>query len=236
MSFLRAEWRRLALANYLVDPGLLKPYLPYKTELDTWNGNNYVSLVGFMFLNTRVLGIKFPFHKNFEEINLRFYVRHKDGPNWKRGVVFVKEIVPKPIITFVANTLYNEHYVTRKMYHNWEEKDNSLHTEYGFYEGSKQYSIALETARTALEIPKDSETEFITEHYWGYSATSEKETTEYEVTHPRWDAYEVYNHKIDLDFGIVYGSDFNLLNEQEPSSVMLAEGSEITVESKKTLK
>lgn len=236
MSFLTAEWRRLALANYVVDPRLLKPYLPYKTELDTWNGRNYVSLVGFMFLNTRVFGIKFPFHKNFEEINLRFYVRYKEGDTWKRGVVFVKEIVPKAVITFIANTLYNERYITRKMYHNWEEKGNSLFTEYGFYDDSKQYSIALESSKIALVIPKDSETEFITEHYWGYSGISEKKTTEYQVTHPRWDAYEVFSHKINLDFGVVYGSDFSILNNEEPASVMLAEGSEITVESKNILK
>ena len=61
MSFLRAEWRKLALANYAVDPALLQPMVPHKTELDLWNDTCYVSLVGFMFVNTRLLGIKVPF-------------------------------------------------------------------------------------------------------------------------------------------------------------------------------
>lgn len=235
MSFLTAEWRKLLLVNYEVDPNLLKPYLPHKTELDSWNGTHYVSLVGFMFLNTKVFGLKVPFHINFEEVNLRFYVRHFDGENWKRGVVFIKELVPKPLISFVANTLYNEHYASRKMYHSWKDLANGMQIEYGFYEKGRSQSMSVTTSKTAVEIPVNSETEFITEHYWGYSAISEKKTTEYQVTHPRWLAYEVMDHQVDLDFGLVYGNDFSLLNDQTPRSVMLAEGSEITVESKKIL-
>ncbi|MBT8261863.1 MAG: DUF2071 domain-containing protein [Bacteroidia bacterium] len=236
MSFLKAEWRKLALANYEVDPEILKPYLPYKTELDIWNNTCYVSLVGFMFINTSVFGVKFPYHVNFEEINLRFYVRHNDGKQWKRGVVFVSEIVPKPLISFVANTLYNEHYTTRKMFHKWEETENTLETSYGFFEKGRAQSIAVSSSKIALPFPAESETEFITEHYWGYTPNSEKETTEYEVTHPRWNAYEVLDYNIDFDFELAYGLNFGILNELEPRSVMLAEGSEITVESKKILK
>ena len=125
MSFLKAEWRRLAIANYEIDPKLLETYLPYKTELDLWNGKTYVSLVGFMFKNTKVLGLKIPFHVNFEEVNLRFYVKRYEDGIWKRGVVFVKEIVPKHAVTIVANTIYNEHYQTLKMRHSRTENETS---------------------------------------------------------------------------------------------------------------
>lgn len=236
MSFLKAEWKRLALANYEVDPEMLKPFLPYKTELDTWNNTCYVSLVGFMFINTRVFGMKIPYHVNFEEINLRFYVRHHDGRQWKRGVVFVSEIVPKPVISFVANTLYNEHYKTRKMFHKWEETESTMETCYGYFEKGKPQSIAVSTSRNATPFAADSETEFITEHYWGYSSISENKTTEYEVTHPRWKVYKVLDFTIDFDFELAYGSHFSKLNELSPKSVMLAEGSQITVESKKILR
>ena len=116
-KFLTANWDNLVMANYIVEPSLLLPYLPAHTQLDTYNGNVYVSLVGFMFNNTRLLGIKIPFHMNFEEVNLRFYVRHNDEGNWKRGAVFIKEIVPRRAISFVANTLYREKYSTKKMKH-----------------------------------------------------------------------------------------------------------------------
>ena len=178
MSFLTAEWRKLLLVNYEIEPHLLKPYLPYKTELDTWNGTHYVSLVGFMFRNTKVFGLKFPFHINFEEINLRFYVRHHDGKNWKRGVVFIKELVPKPLISFIANTVYNEHYATRKMYHSWREEANSLNIEYGFLEEGKNHSKQVNASKLATEIPPNSETEFITEHYWGYAKVNDTVTNE----------------------------------------------------------
>ena len=119
MSFLRAEWRKLALANYVIDPERLAPHVPAGTELDLWQGKCYLSLVGFMFVNTRLLGVKVPFHVNFEEVNLRFYVRRREGSEWRRGVVFIKEIVPKPALTWVANTIYREHYETLPMEHFW---------------------------------------------------------------------------------------------------------------------
>ncbi len=47
--FLTAEWRYLAMFNYEVPPELLAPLVPRGTELDSWQGKVYVSLVGFLF-------------------------------------------------------------------------------------------------------------------------------------------------------------------------------------------
>lgn len=235
MSFIKAEWRRLALANYEIDPKILRKYLPPKTELDVWNGINYVSLVGFMFINTKVMGLKIPFHTNFEEVNLRFYVRHKDGQEWKRGVVFIKEIVPRHAVTIIANTIYKEHYETLKMRHNWGfEKDLRI-TKYEWKKDDKWYSFLIESEKEKSQIEEGSETEFITEHYWGYTKINDQTTYEYEVTHPKWNCYKIKNHSIDVDFGRVYGADFDVLTGVTPQSVMLAEGSEITVENKRKL-
>jgi len=235
MSFLKAEWKRLALANYEIDPAILKPYLPYKTELDSWNNLHYVSLVGFMFKNTKILGLKIPFHINFEEVNLRFYVRHKHENEWRRGVVFIKEIVPKIAITLVANTLYKEHYQTMKMKHLWEEKMDKLITTYQWKFQTQWNTFSVESDKKKLPIEKNSDAEFITEHYYGYTKIKEDKTFEYEVKHPTWEQYKVSDYKIDLDFGQIYGFNFKVLNEMEPSSVMLAEGSEASVENKRTL-
>ncbi len=235
MSFLVAEWRKLAIANYAIDEEVLKPYLPYQTELDKWNGVTYVSLVGFMFVNTKVLGMKIPFHTNFEEVNLRFYVRHKDGDEWKRGVVFIKEIVPRAAITFIANTVYKENYETLKMKHLWQVDSDKRTTRYEWCCKNKWQSFHIESAKEPAPIPPNSESEFITEHYWGYARIDERTTYEYEVTHPRWDAYAINNYDINVDFGLVYGEAFGLLNQATPASVMLAEGSEISVENKRQL-
>jgi hypothetical protein len=236
MSFLKAEWRKLVIANYIIDKSILTKYTPVGTELDLWEGNCYVSLVGFMFVNTKLLGLKIPFHTDFEEVNLRFYVKRFEEGEWKRGVVFIKEIVPKRALTFVANTVYNENYETMPMEHSWDSDDKQRTVHYKWKKNNIWNSICVEASRDKFEIEPNSETEFITEHYWGYARVNEDKSNEYEVTHPRWEAYKVNSFSIDVDFRLVYGEEFEFLNLIEPASVMLAEGSEITVENKKTIR
>ncbi|HEY9009132.1 YqjF family protein [Ohtaekwangia sp.] len=226
--FLTAEWRKLAMANYVVDPSALQPYLPNKTELDLWNDTCYVSLVGFMFLNTKLCGLRIPFHHTFEEVNLRFYVKYKDITGWKRGVVFIKEIVPKPALTFVANTMYGEHYQTLPMSHMIEAKDDRLTVAYR-WELQRWHSLEVTAAKNTVAIREGSEEEFITEHYWGYTQLAPHRTSEYAVEHPRWMVFPVSSYRIDVDFGKIYGGGFSNLSTQKPGSVFLAEGSEIVV-------
>jgi uncharacterized protein len=232
--FLQAEWRKLAMANYAVDNKLLKPYVPFKTELDYWNHTCYVSLVGFMFLNTRVKGLRIPFHTNFEEVNLRFYVRYKDKGEWKRGVVFITEIVPRLGLTFVANTLYKEHYTTLPMRHSWKIASGDLRVEYRWRKsGWNSFVVNAENSLTRMET--GSEEEFIAEHYWGYTRIDDRQTSEYGVEHPRWDIYKTKGYSIDVNFADVYGKNFEFLQRETPTSVVLAEGSEIAVKAGKKL-
>jgi uncharacterized protein len=227
-TFLTAEWRKLAMVNYSVDKAILEGYVPKGTELDLWEDTCYVSLVGFMFLNTRLKGMAVPCHGNFEEVNLRFYVRYKEHEIWKRGVVFIKEIVPRPALTLVANRIYKENYQTMPMKHEWLITDNSLRVEYSWRK--KQWNklgVVVETH--ALEIGEGSEEEFITEHYWGYTKINDKTTSQYEVQHPRWSAYPVRSYEVDVNFSDVYGRQFSFLKDLAPKSVMLAEGSTIAL-------
>ena len=229
--FLRAEWRKLAMANYAVDASVLAPYLPEGTQLDLWDKTCYVSLVGFMFLNTRLKGIKVPFHTNFEEVNLRFYVKRYDTTTgWKRGVVFIKEFVPKAALTFVANTFYGEHYETVPMNHRIKQDSSSGELAIEYQWGSKRLnSFKVRSKSTAIDILEGSEAEFITEHYWGYTKLTSSKTSEYAVEHPRWQVYPVKDFEIDVNFGSLYGAAFDFLGRQKPLSVFLAEGSEIVV-------
>lgn len=235
MSFLTAEWNDLALINYEIDSKLLEKYVPIGTELDLWNGKCFISLIGFMFENVKVLGVKIPFHINFEEVNLRFYVKRNENGTWKRGVVFIKEIVPKSAIAFVANTLYREHYQTLKMKHSRIENHTSKTFHYEWKKDSKWNSIEMKTNKNAMQIEIDSEAEFITEHYYGYTKYNNKKTIEYEVTHPRWQQLEVIETKIDVDFESVYGEDFKFLQNIKPNSTFLAIGSKITIEGKRVI-
>jgi uncharacterized protein len=229
-TFLSAEWRKLAIANYAIDPGLLLNYLPAGTEPDLWKGRCYVSLVGFMFLNTRIKGFAVPCHINFEEVNLRFYVRFGKGSESKRGVVFIKELVPRPALTMVANRMYKENYQTLPMRHSWLVHDDEIAIKYEWRK-TEWHSFEVRVENKHIPIEVNSEEEFITEHYWGYTKLNETLTSEYEVQHPRWNTYRVKDHSIKVDFGMVYGQQLSFLNHLAPVSVMLAEGSPVSVKS-----
>jgi uncharacterized protein len=234
--FLTAEWRKLIMANYAVEPSVLQKYLPANTELDIWNGIHYVSLVGFMFKQVKVKGIKIPFHVNFPEVNLRFYVRVKENNEWKRGVVFISEIVPKPAISFIANTLYKEHYTTLPMKYRWENDSTLQYISYQWKKRGNWNSISVTASTAPGELLTGSEEEFITEHFYGYSKLNKQTTNEYAVAHPRWKIYKPTGIAINCDFETVYGKEFSFFNNQQPASVFLAEGSAIKVFGKKVIK
>jgi len=186
-----------------------------------------------MFLNTKLLGLSIPFYRNFEEVNLRFYVKKKEGHEWKRGVVFIKEIVPKYALSAIANSVYKENYKTLKMKNQIKFTDDDLIVKYS-WKDKEWYSMQITAETKSRTMEDDSEFEFITEHYWGFTKKDDK-TSEYEVCHPKWEWYMVKNHQLEVDFKKVYGKDFECLNHQKPISVMLAEGSEIEVRMKKYL-
>ena len=236
MSFLKAEWKKLMMVNYEIDPQILTEDVPFGTELDTWSGRCYVSLIGFMFNETRVAGVKVPFHINFEEVNLRFYVKRHEGDEWKRGVVFIKEIVPKPAIALVANALYNENYEALKMDHRWDFNEDEGQVAYSWKKAGQWQQMSLTCTGTPEVITPGSEAEFIMEHYWGYARVNDQKSTEYEVTHPKWLHYPVTSYELNVDFEKTYGSRFGFLSNTKPTSVFLAEGSAITVEGKKIIK
>lgn len=246
MTFLTAEWRKLMMANYVVPPELLAPFVPFGTELDFWQGRCYVSLVGFMFLKTKLLGVPIPFHRDFEEANLRFYVRRKviqgEGSDqyeaWRRGAVFIKEIVPKPAISLVANVVYRESYATHRMRHTWDlsAEEHFISYEWKPYFKGDWYKMAAITEPQADPLVFGSEEEFITEHYWGYAQAGKNQSNEYQVQHPRWDVYPVRSHEIFGDFGSLYGKEFGAILAGTPASVFVAEGSEISIMEKTTLK
>ena len=225
--FLTAEWRKLMMVNYVVDPQTLKKYVPGKTELDTWNGQCFISLVAFMFINTKVKGCRIPFHGDFEEVNLRFYVRYKDGHQWKRGVVFIREFVPLPMVTVVANTLYQERYRTIPMKHKWTSDFNRIHVEYK-WKRKEWHSVSVECSNQPTPIVPESEMEFITQHFWGYSQ-KQGYTSEYRVDHEPWHAYEMRENAIHVNYAECYGSEFGFIDALSPHSIYLAEGSPITV-------
>lgn len=219
--FITAHWRHLAMLNYEVDATLLERYLPRGVELDFWQGRTYVSLVGFLFLNTRVLGVPVPFHRNFEEVNLRFYVRRGD----RRGVTFIKEIVPRRAIAWVARAVYRENYVCLPMRHRIEDTK----VEYSWRHQGEWNRIAVSTAAPLRQLAPGSHEEFIAEHYWGYTRRSPDSTDEYRVEHPPWLVRASETASFEGSVAGLYPDEFEFLNRRRPESAFVAEGSAVTV-------
>src|SRR5581483_9182210 len=225
--FLTANWHKLVFANYIVDPSVLTPYLPAGTTIDLFEGHCYVSLVGFLFLNTRIKGISYPLHKNFEEFNLRFYVQFKEGDTFKRGVVFVKEIVPRRMISYVARLLYGEHYYYHPMRHSIDQHGEMTTVKYAFLYNRKWNHVQVLAKQTPTSLVPGSEAAFITEHYWGYTRRGAHVTSEYQVQHPVWNIHEVTAYDIACDTRSLYGSAFHEYLSARPRSVFMADGSAV---------
>lgn len=218
------------MVNYAVDPAILMALVPAGTELDFWKDKAYISLVGFLFLRTRVLGLPIPFHTNFEEVNLRFYVRRRQGEEWRRGVVFIKEIVPRFAIAAVARGLYNENYVALPMRHRiLFASDGVKSAEYSWRFKSRWNSIALKRPGNWRPLASGSQEEFITEHYWGYTSQPDGGCMEYKVEHPRWNVCSGDGLAVDCDVPEVYGSRFESAFRSGAASAFIADGSAVSV-------
>lgn len=233
-TFLSARWENLIMANYEAHPEVLKPYLPNGVEIDFYNHKTYVSLVGFMFKQTSLFKIPIPFMGTFEEINLRFYVKRTDGAHVKRGVVFINETVPYKPVAWLANKLYKEHYIAIPTKNSIVLTDSAKNIKYEWKVNKLWNHLYVNAASEKEQMATGSMEEFIFEHYYGYTKINNQLSQEYKVNHPRWEVNKVLDYSIHCDFTSMYGNDFSFLNSQNPHSVILAEGSPVTVKWKRT--
>ena len=232
-TFLTAEWQNLIMVNYEIDPKYLMPYLPQGVDLDYYNGKTYISLVGFLFKDSSLFKIPIPLFGTFEEINLRFYVTRKIGKELKRGVVFINETVPNKTVAWVANKLYKEHYTSIPTKHKWKIDANYKEIEYQWMVNKKWNCLKVIANKNALKMNVGSIEEFIFEHYYGYTKVNTTQSIEYKVNHPSWYVNEIKDYTINCNFCDFYGKDFEILNSTKSHSIMLAEGSAVSIDWKR---
>ena len=230
-AFLRAEWRDLVMLNFVAPEDLLAPLVPAGVDLDRWRETSYVSVVGFLFRDTRVLGFPIPGHRTFPEVNLRFYVRRVDAGETRRGVVFVRELVPRRAIALVARLLYNEPYRALPMRYalDADRERNAVVREYAWRPSADWTRLSARTVGPSRTLEPDSEEEFITEHYWGYTRQRDGGTVEYRVSHPRWNVWTATDARLDGDLAQVYGDAFARVLASRPRSAFVADGSPVAV-------
>lgn len=217
------------MLNYEVPAEILKPFIPPHVELDLWQGKAVVSMVGFQFNDTKVFGIRWPLHTHFDEINLRLYVKHFDGKQWKRGVAFVSEIVPRRIIAYLANTLYNEHYHAMPVRNQLLQTTDEINIQYEWKFRNRWNRLGAIATQIPAAIIAGSEEQFILEHYWGYNELNPRTTIEYGVEHPTWETFSIKSYKADFDIEALYGKPFVPYLSVTPQSVVLARGSEVII-------
>jgi uncharacterized protein YqjF (DUF2071 family) len=229
-TFLTADWRHVAMLNYEVEPNVLVPHLPKGTALDSHGGHHFVSLVAFLFLDTRVLGLPALFHRNFEEVNLRFYVRRTVGEESRSGVVFIREMVPLPLVTELARLTYNEAYRTVPIQHALVETNGKLQSiEYVFGRPRDQCRFALHVDGAAQEMRRGSAEEFLSDRHWGYTRQRDGGTIEYRVEHPRWRVWADARWELDGPLGEFYDEPFADILSGVPASAFVADGSAVAV-------
>jgi len=227
---LSAEWRDLVMLNYEVNPACLQKYVPAGTELDSFHGKTYLSLVGFRFCRTKLLGaLPIPFHTEFEEINLRFYVRRHEGTEIRRGVVFIAEIVPKRAIALTARLFYGENYVRRPMAHRVLTNESKMEAEYSWISGNEWCKLQAHASGTPSLPAQGGLEQFITEHYWGYSRQPEGGTVEYHVSRVPWKVWNASKAEFLGETSDLYGDELSAVLTKAPASAFIADGSPVIV-------
>lgn len=229
--FLTAEWRDLVMLNYRVAPALLERLVPAGTELDSFDGTTFLSVVGFRFLDTRVLGFSLPGHRDFEEVNLRFYVRRRTQEGLRRGVVFIRELVPRRLIAWVARAAYNEPYRALPMRHQLIGQAHAPPREirYEWRSADRWDGLSADFREAPRHLEAGSEAEFVTEHFWGYTRQRDGSTIEYRVSHPSWRVRNASTAELRGDLVALYGRTFADACSGPPSSAFWAEGSPVVV-------
>lgn len=229
-TFLTAKWSNLTIISYSVSDVTLAPYLPAGIELDRWEGKAYASLVAFDFTDTRIQGRsvpKLPNLRDFPELNLRFYVRQGD----RAGVVFVREIVPNPLVASLARLWYNEPYAAAKLSRSVALDAQGGRTERHtlVWRGVEQH-VAVALPQVDPQEPEaDDFSAWVTQRPWGFGAGRGGRPTRFHVYHPIWRTLPVAGCEITLDFAALYGERWNFLQNRAPDSALFAEGSAVTV-------
>jgi uncharacterized protein YqjF (DUF2071 family) len=229
--FLTARWQHLVLLNYSVPPKLLTQLIPRGTELDRFEGEALVSVVAFLFADTRVHGLPVPGHRTFEEVNLRFYVtrRGRDGQR-RRAVVFVREFVPRRAIAAVARWAYNEPYQAVPMAHETDiDPEHGGHVCYAWRANKKYFAVEASVEGSAPPLTPGSEAEFITEHYFAYTIQRDGGTLEYRVEHPPWRVWSTTSAGFFGPAAELYGDAWGRCLGARPRSAFVALGSDVTV-------
>ena len=219
--FMTGHWEDLIMVTFEVDKAILEPYLPKDTEIDLFNGKALMSMVAFTFSKVKFFGIKVPFHQQFGQINFRFYAKSKTDDT--KGVVFIKEFAPKPLIASVANLCYNEPYFYKSIRRNKTLKQGRINMKYSYGNLKIKASAKEKTGKLNPNTLKH----FVVDRYIAYIKSYSGKTVQYKINHRPWELYDATSVTIENDILSLLPKKFK---QAKLLSTCFVDGSFITVE------
>jgi uncharacterized protein len=226
-ALITCAWRDVLITTWAVDAALLEPYRPAGTTLDMWNGHGLLSIVGMRFLDLQVAGVAMPFHQDFEQINFRFYVR-RDTEEDRRGVVFLKQIVPSSSMALIATLLYNESFLTTATRYDITRAAQGW-TLYEWMVAGRWNRVSAIRRGEPIMPGSDTIETFIKDRPWAYTRQADGSTVEFEAQHPVWPIYSTHEMLLDCDVVPLIGAPFVPVLSAQPLSTFVATGSDVTL-------
>jgi uncharacterized protein YqjF (DUF2071 family) len=188
-----------------------------------------LSLVAFHFADNRVLGVPIPFAREYDQINLRFYVRRRleDG-GWRRGVVFLRELAPAKPVVAGARFVYGERYdcvpVTARVRPPGAAGTRGGRAVYRWRDRHQVHRLAVDFHGPAALPGPGSLEDFLTDRHFGY-VSAERATREYRVDHPPWRVWPATDARLSHGIADAFGRRFERALDRAPLSAFVAEGS-----------
>ena len=233
-----ARFSEVVAVNFQIDPKVLAPRIPKGLELDFYKGETYVSLVAMMLRDVRVWGIPIHIATGFEELNMRFYVRRKDGDGYQRGACFIKDYVSSGAAAWILGSLFKADFHKIKMKHDntgfADDGESVPSVDYRWKVGDHWNRLRIKARSKVQKTGSDTKVGFILNHNNEYSSRKGK-TLEYRATHPTWTVWDAAQANFTCDVKTLFGQEFEKPLSKRPASVFVASGSDFTIYKPTTL-
>ncbi len=223
--FLAARWSHIVLLTFEAPEDLIRRAIPPGVEPDRWKGRTHVSVVALQMLDVRIKGWRIPGFTSHPQVNFRTYVRAAGEP----GVWFVRQFVPSRLIAAVGRLRYGEPFWPTPIRSRVLDRHGEVRAEYAVGPAALGWHVSVTGSHAARVPPPDSAEHYFIERAFACRARPDGKLGVFRVAHPAWAVRDVRAVDYRLDFGSLYGGEWEFLNRAQPAGAVFAEGSEVAV-------
>jgi uncharacterized protein YqjF (DUF2071 family) len=177
------SWYDLLFAHWPVDAAMLRPHIPAKLEIDTFDGRAWLGIVPFSMTGVRLRWTPpLPWLSAFPELNVRTYVTAQRKP----GVWFFSLDAASALAVAAARLSFHLPYFRARM--KCREAGWIEYQSHRSHKGAPQaeFQARYRGAGESFEPPRGTLAHFLTERYCLYSAVSPQRIYRGEIHHPPW--------------------------------------------------